>query len=100
MYEEKSYFNSSTLLAFVIGGAIGAGIALLTAPRSGKETRDLISDKTEEYKEKIKSATSDARLKIADVLSRTKEEGRTMVSGAMEAGKRAMEEERQRMAGS
>ena len=99
MYEEKSNFNSSTFLAFLIGGIVGAGAALLMAPRSGKETRDIISDKADEYKGKIKSATSDARLKIADVLTRTKEEGRTIVSGAVEAGKKAAEEERGRFGG-
>lgn len=34
--------------AFVFGGLIGAGIALLFAPRSGTETRALITDKAEE----------------------------------------------------
>lgn len=34
----------STTLAFISGAAIGAGIALLLAPRSGSETREALQD--------------------------------------------------------
>ncbi len=34
--------------AFLVGGLLGAGIALLFAPRSGSETRALLTDKAEE----------------------------------------------------
>ena len=34
--------------AFLVGGILGAGAALLFAPRSGKDTRALIADKAEE----------------------------------------------------
>ena len=36
--------GSDVLMAFLIGGATGAVLALLFAPRSGEETRELISD--------------------------------------------------------
>jgi gas vesicle protein len=39
MSEDRSG-GFALLGAFVLGGLIGAGIALLSAPRSGKETRD------------------------------------------------------------
>lgn len=35
--------------SFILGGLIGAGIALLFAPRTGKETREFLSDKALEY---------------------------------------------------
>jgi gas vesicle protein len=34
--------------AFLLGGLLGAGVALLFAPRSGSETRALLTDKAEE----------------------------------------------------
>lgn len=34
----------SWLTGFVLGGLIGAGLALLFAPQSGKDTREKISD--------------------------------------------------------
>lgn len=35
---------SNTLLGFVVGAAIGAAVAYLTAPRTGRETREKIRD--------------------------------------------------------
>jgi gas vesicle protein len=35
--------------SFLLGGAIGAGVALLFAPRAGEETRALIAEKADEY---------------------------------------------------
>jgi gas vesicle protein len=37
------------LVSFLLGGAVGAGLALLFAPRSGEETRALVAEKTDEY---------------------------------------------------
>ena len=39
---------------FVLGAAIGAGIGLLFAPRSGKETRKLLKDKMDDLVKKAK----------------------------------------------
>ncbi|MBQ9013628.1 MAG: YtxH domain-containing protein [Bacilli bacterium] len=55
---------------FVLGAAIGAGIGLLFAPRSGKETRKLLKDKMDDLvkkakeldKEEVKAAI-DAKIK-------------------------------------
>ncbi|MFO7984871.1 MAG: YtxH domain-containing protein, partial [Desulfatiglandaceae bacterium] len=38
---------------FVMGGMVGAVSALLFAPRSGKETRELISAKTRDSKDAV-----------------------------------------------
>ncbi len=39
---------------FVLGAAIGAGIGLLFAPRSGKETRKILKDKMDDLVKKAK----------------------------------------------
>ena len=49
MCEEKG-FNGTALVAFLAGGLIGAGIALLTAPVSGREAREKISDLAEDLR--------------------------------------------------
>lgn len=36
--------NLELILAFLLGAAAGATVALLTAPQSGRETRDRIKD--------------------------------------------------------
>lgn len=47
--EEKSGFGK-----FVAGAAIGAGLGILFAPKSGKETREDISNKLKEISEHVK----------------------------------------------
>jgi gas vesicle protein len=46
MYERR---GGSVFGAFLIGGLIGAVLGLLFAPRSGKETRDMLGDKANDY---------------------------------------------------
>ena len=74
------------LAAFAIGALAGAGIALLYAPRSGKETRKLIADKSREFKGKATDVIEDARNFIDDK--------KAEITAAVEAGKEAMREER------
>jgi gas vesicle protein len=83
--------NNSTpvggfLAAFAIGALAGAGIALLYAPRSGKETRQLIADKGCELKGRAADAVGD----VKDYIDGKKAE----ITAAVEAGKHAMLEER------
>ena len=40
---------ASILFAFLLGGAIGALLGILFAPKSGKETREIIVDRSQEY---------------------------------------------------
>jgi gas vesicle protein len=46
MYERR---GGSVFGAFLIGGLIGAVLGLLFAPRSGKETRDMLGEKANDY---------------------------------------------------
>jgi gas vesicle protein len=41
-------------IGFGIGILLGFGLALLLAPKSGKETRSIIVDKVKRFKEKLK----------------------------------------------
>jgi gas vesicle protein len=74
------------LAAFAIGALVGTGIALLYAPRSGKETRELLAKKGRELKGKASDALDDAK----DFVQGNKSE----LVAAIEAGKDAMREER------
>jgi len=51
---EEGHSTGSLLLTFILGGIIGAGIALLTAPKSGEETRKKIKEFSNELLEKAK----------------------------------------------
>jgi gas vesicle protein len=48
-------------LAFVIGGLIGAGLGVLFAPRTGKETREKIKEGSERACEKLRDAVETFR---------------------------------------
>ena len=49
------------VVSAVVGAAVGAGIALLVAPRTGKETRKWLARSTREIKERAASALQQAR---------------------------------------
>lgn len=51
------------LAGFIIGGLVGAAVALLTAPQSGEETRKYISDKSIELKNTAVEKAEQARSK-------------------------------------
>ena len=59
---EKTRSRPVGLLAsLAIGAAIGAGIALLYAPRSGKATRGMLADKGRELRGRAKGALKDGK---------------------------------------
>jgi len=46
---------------FLIGGLVGAAVALLLAPQSGEETRAIIRDKSIELKDKASESAAEVR---------------------------------------
>jgi gas vesicle protein len=54
---ESSHHTTSLFLSGVaIGAVLGAGIALLYAPQSGRDTRAYLSDKARELKDRTQHA--------------------------------------------
>jgi gas vesicle protein len=90
--------NGGSQVAFFLAGlGIGAVIALLVAPRSGKETREYIVTKAEEGRdfvvtksEEIRKQAEEAVEKGKDLVSKQKE----LLSAALEAGKQAYQEDK------
>jgi len=99
MSEERSNVPG-ILLAFLLGGVVGAGLAFLFAPLSGKETRDRIKDLVEEVKEKAEGAVEEIKDKVKETLDmgkKTLEEKKSIVTAAFEAGRDAMEKEKEKL---
>ncbi len=91
--------TGSIFLSFILGGVVGAGVALLLAPRSGRETRQKIRQFTEEVKEKTADYVDDVKEKVTSGIDKGKElyeEKKTVLSSAIEAGKEAYEKEKER----
>ena len=76
---------------FVAGAAIGATIALLYAPQSGRETRRIIKKKSREGREVLTETSRDLMdkgrelyekgLRVADEAAEMIERGRRLVEG-------------------
>ena len=75
--------NNNTLVGFgiglVTGVVIGGVIALLYAPKSGKETRQLIKDKVTEVVDTAKDETGDVIDTVADAVSEASRKGQAAV---------------------
>jgi gas vesicle protein len=51
MFHEEDNQGVNILVSFLIGGIVGAGLALLFAPQAGKKTRRQITDMAEDVAE-------------------------------------------------
>ena len=65
MSEEQSSPRSGFTI-FAVGALIGAGIALLYAPQSGKETRKLLAKKAKLLRDKAQDTVENAQGFIKD----------------------------------
>jgi gas vesicle protein len=103
MANDDNGLNAGTVaLAFLGGAAVGAGLALLYAPKTGKELRTNIKGLTDEALDKIKVYANEAQDKIKTTLEDGKElfnEKKSILSSAIEAGKDAMEKEKEKLKG-
>lgn len=51
MFQDDDNQTGTILISFLIGGIIGAGVALLLAPQSGRKTRKQLLDKAEDARD-------------------------------------------------
>jgi gas vesicle protein len=71
-YEAGDYVthSGSWLLSFFLGGVVGAAVALLLAPKSGRQTRGQIKDIAHDYKEKAEGYYDQAKSKMSTVVQK------------------------------
>ncbi len=91
MYDYRR--GGSVFGAFLLGGFVGAVLGLLFAPRSGKETRELIAGKAEEYWGEGVEMYEAGREKVIEVYSTGKEK----VAESSEQLRSKIEEARERL---
>ena len=84
--------SGGVFLAFLAGGLVGAGFALLYAPVSGREARERIGGLTEDLKKKTDGWSGDVKQKVEGFI----DEERSVIKAAYEAGREAMSKEKAR----
>jgi gas vesicle protein len=93
--------GSSVFLSFLLGGLMGAGVALLLAPKSGKETRQRIRGLADDVKTRAEEYADQAKEQVSTVVEKGKgfvQEQKSIITSAVEAGKEAYEKEKERLA--
>jgi gas vesicle protein len=89
--------RAARLAYFLVGGGIGAVVALLFAPRSGRETREMITQRANESRDRVLSASRNVSDKVSTYIDKGKEavsSQKEQLSAAIEAGKQAYREEK------
>jgi len=108
-----------TVLSFLAGAVTGAAIALLVAPKSGRETREMLAGYGEEIRDKCRHLPDEVREHAGNAVERGKamidqgkeliekgshlasegkeylDEKKKTLSAAIEAGKKAMAREKE-----
>ena len=93
MSDERCCSSSGgILLAFLAGGLVGAGLALLYAPVSGREARERIGGLAGDLKKKSEEWTGEAKQKVEQFI----DEERSVIKSAYDAGREAMAKEKAR----
>ena len=96
---------------FLVGGFVGASVALLFSPKSGEQTRELLEEKYKEGTERLSQTARQGKERVTgkslemagrmtENLSRGKEllrQQKDQVSAAIDAGKEAYETERRNL---
>ncbi len=86
-------------LYLMLGAMMGAAVALLLAPRSGEETRQLILTKARESADRVTERTKGIAEKTSSYVERGKgqlQQQRDQLTAALEAGKQAYREEKEK----
>lgn len=99
--------GSGVVLSFMVGALSGAGLAILFAPRSGRETRELLGDKLRETSERGRRVgeqalergreSAEEAARYLDRQRESLEKRRDRLASAVEAGRQAYRDEKEKM---
>ena len=100
MADDRGCSLGAVGLAFMTGGLAGAAIALLLAPQSGREAREQLRG----YARRTEARVHELADTATEVMDQAVNQGRefikdtqTVVTEAVEAGRTAMQRERERL---
>jgi gas vesicle protein len=78
---------------FLLGTVVGAAAALLLAPQTGEETREVIRERGIELQGRMGQTSEDARRRAEEMAA----EARSRATDAQERGRLVLEEQRSRL---
>jgi len=96
MSEERGSDTAGYLGWFFLGAIAGAAAALLMAPKSGRETREVLAERGSDFFKKAQEAAGDTQSRAGDLFEKGREyfeEQSQRLASAFEAGRAAMKEE-------
>jgi len=98
--EESGHSAGSLILSFFIGGLVGAGVALLLAPKPGVESREKIRELAEDAKKKATEYAEKVKAEVTSTVGKGKEvfeEKKSLITAAVDAGKEAYQKEKEKV---
>jgi gas vesicle protein len=107
MSDDRGSSASGVVLSFLLGGLTGAALAILFAPRSGEETRELLGEKLREGADRGRRVRERAVARGREILDdatdyvesqrEALEKRRERIGAAVEAGRQAFKSEKEKM---
>lgn len=85
MYDEDSNLLT-VLLAFLIGGLVGAVVMAIFAPQSGAETRGFIRSKSMDLKDKAVGTTTQTGKAVGDLVSGARDRATNLLHRGQDLG--------------
>jgi len=84
--------GSKSLLVPLLAGVLGAGLALLFAPRSGKETREKIRTKADDMKHQAEDSMANVRESLDQSIQEAQDIKKRISEAMRQTGRKAKQE--------
>jgi gas vesicle protein len=97
MEEKTIVIRRGAFGAFLRGALFGAGIALLLAPRSGRETRMMLSEKGHELRDRAMDMANTTRDRAETVVRDTRDRAETFVQDTRVRAENVVNDARNRL---
>ncbi|MGB3224377.1 MAG: YtxH domain-containing protein [Desulforhopalus sp.] len=81
---EQNQALANSISASLVGLAVGVGVGLLFAPRAGRETREMISDTTQNQIDRLQVELTERKKQLNDLMKTKKDELRSVASEVTE----------------
>ena len=99
MVDDRGSSTAAVLLGFLSGAALGAVAALLLAPRTGQESREMLRGYARRAEDGLREMVGEAGHALEEVVEEGRdflESKKSVLREAFDAGREAMQRERDR----